>query len=109
MALTTREFRSSAYYRHPKASFLEATGQLFRGDSNDVFHSSRRSDVSTVAHLRGYKDISESTNLDLGASYARGHNDLGTDFITSLLRGGTRTVRWKPLRRFDLPLLCRTE
>jgi hypothetical protein len=82
----------------PKGIFLEATGQLFRGDSGDVFHSSQRSDVSTVAHLRGYRDISESTNLDLGISYARGHNDLGTNFLTHLY-GVDATVRWKPLRR----------
>jgi len=88
----------------PKGIFLEATGQLFRGDSADVFHETARSDVSTVAHLRGYKDISESTNLDLGLSYARGHNDATLssgaigDFVTQLY-GVDATVRWKPLRR----------
>lgn len=82
----------------PKGIFLDATGQLFRGDSGDVFQSSRRSDVSAVAHLRGYKDLNESTNLDLGVSYARGHNDLGTDFLTHLY-GVDASLRWKPLRR----------
>jgi hypothetical protein len=82
----------------PKGIFLEATGQLFRGDSGDVFHSSQRSDVSAVAHLRAYRDLNESTNLDLGVSYARGHNDLGTDFLTHLY-GADATLRWKPLRR----------
>ena len=37
-------------------------------------------------------------NLDLGVSYARGHNDLGTNFLTQLY-GFDATVRWKPLRR----------
>jgi len=82
----------------PKGIFLAATGQVFRGDSGDVFQSSQRSDVSAVAHLRGYHDINESTNLDLGISYARGHNDLGTDFLTHLY-GVDATLRWKPLRR----------
>jgi hypothetical protein len=86
----------------PKGIFLEATGQVFRGDSDDLFHSQQRSDVSTVEHLRGYKDITESTNLDIGVSYARGHNDgtltLPGDFITQLY-GLDATVRWKPLRR----------
>ena len=59
----------------PKGIFLEATGQVFRGDSADVFTASAKSDLSAVAHLRGYKDITESTNLDFGFSYARGHND----------------------------------
>lgn len=82
----------------PKGIFLEATGQLFRGDSADVFTASSKSDLSQVVHLRGYKDITESTNLDLGISYARGHNDLGSKFLTQLY-GIDATMRWKPLRR----------
>src|ERR1700730_17282065 len=86
----------------PKGIFLEATGQVFRGDSGDglqsVFKSWQRSDVSTVAHLRSYKDLSESTNLDIGLSYARGYNGFGQNFLTNLY-GVDATVRWKPLRR----------
>src|SRR6266496_803585 len=86
----------------PKGIFVEATGQLFRGDSGDsqspLFKASTKSDVSTVAHLRSYKDLTESANIDLGLSYARGHNDQGTDFLTQLY-GIDATLRWKPLRR----------
>ncbi len=86
----------------PKGIFLEATGQLFRGDSADVFQQQQRSDVSTVEHLRAYRDLTESTNLDLGLSYARGHNNgsiaLPGDFVTQLY-GIDTTLRWKPLRR----------
>jgi hypothetical protein len=86
----------------PKGIFLEATGQVFRGDSGDglqsVFKSWQRSNVSTVAHLRSYKDITESTNVDIGLSYARGYNDFGPNFLTNLY-GVDATVRWKPLRR----------
>ena len=82
----------------PKDWFLEATAQVFRGDSSDVFRASERQDASVVGHLRAYKDFSESTNLDLGVSYARGHNDVGSNFTTSLY-GADATVRWKPLRR----------
>jgi hypothetical protein len=93
-------------FQGPKGIYLEGTGQLFRGDSADVFKSIRREDVSTVAHLRGYKDITESTNLDIGGSYSRGHNDAGlllapefqNDFVTNLY-GVDATLRWKPLRR----------
>jgi hypothetical protein len=82
----------------PKGIFLEATGQMFRGDSADVFTASAKSDVSSVAHLRAYKDITESTNVDFGVSYARGHNDMGSSFLTQLY-GMDSTIRWKPLRR----------
>ena len=93
-------------FEGPKGLFIEGTGQVFRGDSDDVFKSIRREDVSTVGHLRAYKDITESTNLDIGASYSRGHNDAGlllapefqNDFVTNLY-GVDATLRWKPLRR----------
>ncbi len=81
----------------PKGIFLEGTAQIFRGDSEDVFASARRSDVSTVGHLRAYRDLSESTNLDLGASYARGHSPFADG--SNQLYGVDATLRWKPLRR----------
>src|SRR5437588_4209314 len=56
-------FSVTRAFQAPKGIFLEATGQLFRGDSADVFQSVERRDLSTVAHVRGYRDITESTNL----------------------------------------------
>lgn len=82
----------------PGGLFLEATVQVMRGDSPGVFTSTQRSDVSAVGHLRAYKDISDSTNLDLGYSYARGHNDAGSPYKTQL-HGIDATFRWTPLRR----------
>jgi hypothetical protein len=77
--------------------FLEATGEVYQGNSG-VFQSHSRSDVSWVARLRGYRDISEATNLDVGASYARGHNDAGADFMTQLVAVDA-TLRYRPLQR----------
>ncbi|HWX56502.1 MAG TPA: TonB-dependent receptor [Verrucomicrobiae bacterium] len=82
----------------PKNWFLELTGQAFRGDSSDVFTSSKKGDVSVVGHLRSYKDITENSNLDLGVSYSRGHNQFGSPFLTNLY-GIDATYRWKPLQR----------
>ena len=91
--------------------FLEATGQVFRGDSGELFRSSERGDLSYVGHLRGYSDLGDSNNIDVGASYSRGHNasgivdgpespgsdDLGR--FTTQLFGVDATYRWRPLRR----------
>ncbi|HEV2202634.1 MAG TPA: hypothetical protein VGR73_22675 [Bryobacteraceae bacterium] len=82
----------------PKGLFLEGTAQVFRGDSGDLFHSYKRDNLSTVGHLRAYRDIGESTNLDLGVSYSRGHSAIAADVIDQLY-GMDATVRWKPLRR----------
>ncbi len=77
--------------------FLEATGEVYQGDSS-IFQSHERSDVSWVGRLRGYRDITESTNLDVGTSIAYGNNDAGPDFTTRLV-GIDATLRYRPLRR----------
>ena len=86
--------------------FLEATGEVYRGDSSaSLFHSSKRGDLTYVAHLRGYHDITESTNIDLGTSYSYGHNpaglvnDVDIGRFTTNLFGVDATLRWRPLTR----------
>ena len=81
----------------PGQIFLEGTAQLFRGDSMNVFRAMRHSDLSTVEHLRAYRDLSESTNLSLGGSFARGHSPFVD--ADNQLYGIDATLRWKPLRR----------
>src|SRR6266849_11055060 len=93
----------SRFLPAPKNWFLQGTAQVYRGDSSDVFTSNRRQDVSVVGHLRLYRDLGESTNIDLGGSYARGHNTAGVgsttfdlgNFLTNLYSADA-TLRWKP-------------
>src|SRR5260221_3731907 len=95
----------SRFLPAPKNWFLQGTAQVYRGDSSDVFTANRRQDVSVVGHLRLYRDLGESTNIDLCGSYARGHNTAGVgitfdpaNFLTNLYSADA-TLRWKPLRR----------
>lgn len=88
--------------------FLEATGEVYRGNSG-LFTSHDRSDVSWVGRLRGYRDLTESSNVDIGASLARGHNDAGPDFTTRVFAIDA-TFRYRPLRRAIYQrVLARTE
>ena len=77
--------------------FLEATAQVYQGNSA-IFAAPTRGDLAYVGHLRAYRDLGESTNLDLGGSFAYGHNGV-TDDTTTRLWGVDATLRWKPLRR----------
>jgi hypothetical protein len=77
--------------------FLEATGEVYQGDSG-IFKSHKRGNLSYVGRVRGYRDITEGTNLDLGTSIAYGHNDAGPDFTTRVF-GVDATLRYRPLRR----------
>jgi hypothetical protein len=80
------------------AVYLEATAEVLRGESEGLFSAPRRQDVALVGHLRAYRDLSESSNLEVGASVARGTNELGAGFRTTLY-GIDATFRWRPLRR----------
>ena len=82
----------------PGDLFLEATAQVFRGDSGDLFKASQKNDLSYVGHLRAYEDLTENSNLEFGYSFAQGHNELGHDYLTRL-HGLDLSLRWKPLRR----------
>lgn len=88
--------------------FLEATGEVYRGESA-VFRAHQRRDLTYVGHLRGYQDLTESTNLDFGGSVAYGHNDAGPSATTRIV-GFDGTFRYRPLRRaIYRRLLARTE
>ena len=87
-------------------AFIEATGQVFRGEST-VFKAEKRTDLAYVGHLRAYRDLTESSNIDLGGSFADGHNDAGA---TTRLWGADATFRYRPLRRsIYTHFLARTE
>lgn len=88
--------------------FLEATGEVYRGDS-EVFMSHKPGNLTYLGRLRGYRDVSDSSNLDVGASFAYGHNRNGPDFATRLF-GVDATFRYRPLRRaIYRRFLARTE
>jgi hypothetical protein len=77
--------------------FLEATGEIYQGQ-NELFTSHKRGNLAYVGRLRGYRDVTEATNLDVGTSFAYGHNAVGEDFTTRVI-GIDATVRYRPLRR----------
>lgn len=82
---------------HNPLAFLEATGEVYTGDST-VFQSDTRSRLNYVGRLRAYRDLTESSNLDVGTSVAWGPTDVGPDANRRLI-GVDATFRYRPLRR----------
>jgi len=88
------------------ALFLEATGEAYYG-FGDVFASreDEKSKLTYVGRLRGYRDITEGTNIDIGGSYAFGPSAQEVDALlpgvnsTTELFGFDATFRYRPLRR----------
>ena len=77
--------------------FLEATGEVYGGRS-ELFEGNERSQLTYVARLRGYRDLTEGSNLDIGTSFAYGNTATGPD-TTGQLFGVDATFRYRPLRR----------
>ena len=100
------------------ALFLELTGEVFAGNSS-VFQSSDRSKLNYLGRVRAYRDLTEATNIDLGASFAFGpanlagendrayekeeaqaedHGELEAFGLNKQLFGIDATLRYRPLR-----------
>jgi hypothetical protein len=77
--------------------FIDAIGEVYRGNS-DVFQSDRRSQLHYLGRLRGYRDLTEGTNLDVGLSHSQGPS-VDVPDLTKQLTGFDATFRYRPLRR----------
>ena len=81
---------------NPWNVFLEASGEVFKGDVENVFERREQKDLFYNAHLKAFRDITENSNLELGTSYARGAL-AGASSGTNQFAGIDVTYRWKPL------------
>ena len=81
----------------PKDVYSELILQVFDGDAEGLFDAPQRSDLAYNGQYRIFSDLTESTNLDVGLSYARGPNGL-TQTSDTILENIYTTFRWKPLR-----------
>ncbi len=89
------------------ALFVELTGEIFAAHS-EVFESPEKSRLNYVGRARAYRDLTESTNLDAGFSYAYGPTGVGQDeaagddplpVLSKQLYGIDVTLRYRPLRQ----------
>ena len=83
-------------------AYTEATGEIFSGSAENVFERRATNDLFYNAHLKFFKDLTESTNLEIGTSYA-----LGTAAVEDAIDFGNEhnqfagldvSYRWKPLQ-----------
>lgn len=76
-------------------AFVEATGEVYSGDVDGIFERRKYDDVAWNTHLKAFKDITESSNVEIGTSWARGSIAAGH----SSFGGVDVTYRWKPLQQ----------
>jgi len=81
---------------NPWHTYLEATGEVFSGSVDNVFERHSQNDLFYNAHLKGFRDITENSNLEVGTSYSHGTlADASTG--SNQFAGLDLTYRWKPL------------
>ena len=94
--------------------FLELTGEVFAGTS-EVFQSPDRTRLVYLGRARAYRDLSDATNLDVGASLMFGPTpvegsddengidepvvEFGDSHLNRRLVGVDLTLRYRPLQR----------
>jgi hypothetical protein len=91
---------------NPFHTFIEATGEVYSGNVENAFGRVNQNDLFYNAHLKVFRDLTENSNLEAGASLARGTlppalapNGDGLDAGHNRLTGVDLTYRWKPLSR----------
>ena len=82
---------------NPFGAFIEATGEVYSGDVEDVFGRGANNDLFYNAHLKLFRDLGENANIEVGTSWARGTLPEGEGH--NRLAGVDVTYRWKPLSR----------
>jgi hypothetical protein len=80
----------------PGDTFSELILQLFRGESEGLFEASSRSDLAYLGQYRAYRDFGDDHNVELGATWGRGHNGVTEDSETTL-ENIHLVYRWRPL------------
>jgi hypothetical protein len=71
-------------------STLEATLQVLDGGDAPLVANLETQDISTLGHLKGFRDLTDSTNVEAGVSGYEGDSD-------HQLYGLDASYKWKPL------------
>ena len=88
----------SKTFSNPWNVYLEATGEAFKGDVENVFQRRSNNDLFYNAHLKAFRDISENSNIEVGTSYSRGAL-ANANSGTNQFGGVDVTYRWRPLQQ----------
>ncbi len=86
--------------------FIEGTGEVYRGSVEDVFERQEPSDLLYVGHLKTYRDLSDSANVELGGELRPGNR--GRERLEPV-HGDGPDVPLEAARAVDLPLLRRQD
>lgn len=76
--------------------FISLTYEIMNNDNDKLFAGDQADDVTHLARLKTFRDLSPTSTLEWGTSFAVGPNDHGHGSHRSMAEGFDVTYRWKP-------------
>jgi hypothetical protein len=81
---------------NPMKQYLLLTYEVFSNDNSSMFAGQQANDLTNLLHLKSFYDLSPTSTLELGGSFAVAPNDSGHGAPRSMIEGVDLTYRWKP-------------
>jgi len=81
---------------NPKNQYISLTYEIMNNDNDSLFAGAESQDITHLVRAKTFRDLSPTSTLELGTSFACGPNDRGHGSPRSLVEGLDVTYRWKP-------------
>lgn len=81
---------------NPAKQYFLLTYEIINNDNSSLFAGEKNNDYANIVHAKSFFDLSPTSTLELGASFAEAPNDAGHGSHRSLIEGFDSTYRWKP-------------
>ena len=81
---------------NPWHKYIALVYEVINNDNGKLFAGEQANDITQLAHLKTFHDLSPESTLEWGGSFGTGPNDSGHGSHRSLVEGMDLTYRWKP-------------
>jgi hypothetical protein len=81
---------------NPLKQYLLLTYEVFNNDNSSSFAGDQHNDLTQLVHLKSFFNITPTSTLEFGGSFAGAPNDSGHGAPRTLIEGIDLTYRWKP-------------
>ncbi|MGD2110803.1 MAG: hypothetical protein PVI86_15605 [Phycisphaerae bacterium] len=82
---------------NPWDRYIELTYEVFNNDSS-LFAGTESDDFVHLLHFKDFNEISDTTTLETGVSFATAPNDRGHGKNRTMIEGVDLTLKWRPLQ-----------